>query len=89
VVNLGESLVSLVQVGYRPFVVSCLFQRVDVSWVSSLVYRVLGCFDHRRRNDVDLLLGHLKLLEQMRPWLQRRQLSICAGELRDRRSWLW
>ena len=88
VVNLGESLVSLVQVGFRPFVVSCLFQRVDVSWVSSWVYRVLGCFDHRRRNDVDLLLGHLKLLEQMRPWLQRQQLSTCADGLRGHRFWL-
>ena len=89
VVNLGESLVSLVQVGYRPFVVSCLYQRVDVSWVSSLVYRVLGCFDHRKRNDVDLLLGRSKLLGQMRPSLQRQQLSTCADGWRDRHSWLW
>jgi len=88
VVNLGESLVSLVQVGYRPFVVSCLFQRVGVSWVSSLVYRGPSCFDRRKRNGVDLLLGRWKPLEQKRPWQQRRRLSIYAGGLRDRRSWL-
>jgi len=89
VVNLGESLVSLVQVGYRPFVVSCLFQRVDVSWVSSLVCRDLDCFDRLKRNGVDLLLGRWKPLGQMRPWRQRRRLSIYAGGLQAHRSWLW
>jgi hypothetical protein len=89
VVNPCGSLVSWVQVGYRPFVVSCLFQRVDVSWVSNWVYRVLDCFDRRKRSGVDLLLGHLKQLGQMRPWRQRRRLSIYAGGLRGRRSWLW
>jgi hypothetical protein len=89
VVNPCESLVSLVLVGYRPFVVSCLFQRVDVSWVESWVYRVLGCFDRRKRNGVDLLLERWKLLGQKRPWRQRRRLSIYAGGLRGRRSWLW
>jgi len=89
VVNLGESLVSLVQVGYRPFVVSCLFQRVGVSWVLNWVYRDLGCFDRRKRNGVDLLLGRWKQLGQMRPWQQRRRLSIYAGGLQGHRSWLW
>jgi hypothetical protein len=89
VVNLGESLVSLELVGYRPFVVSCLFQRVDVSWVSSLVYRVLDCFDRRKRNGVDLRLERWKLLGQMQPWQQRRRLSTYAGGLRGLHSWLW
>jgi len=89
VVNPCGSLVSLVQVGYRPFVVSCLFQKVDVSWVSSWVYRVLGCFDRRRRNGVDLRPERWKLLGQMPPWRQRRRLSICAGGLRDLHFWLW
>jgi hypothetical protein len=89
VVNPCESLVSWEQVGYRPFVVSCLFQRVDVSWVSSWVYRVLDCSDRRKRNDVDLRLERLKLLGQMRPWQQRRRLSTYAGGLQGPRSWLW
>jgi hypothetical protein len=89
VVNPCEFLVSLVQVGYRPFVVSCLFQKVDVSWVSSWVYRGLDCFDRRKRNGVDLRLGHWKLLGQKRPWQQRRRLSTYAGGLRGRHSWLW
>jgi hypothetical protein len=89
VVNLGESLVSLEQVGYRPFAVSCLFQTVDVSWVSNLVYRVLGCFDRRKRNDVDLRLERLRRLGQMQPWQQRRRRSIYADGLRGLHSWLW
>ena len=89
VVNLGESLVSLVQVGYRPFVVSCLFQRGGVSWVLNWVYRDLDCFDRLKRNGVGLLLGRLRLLGQKRPWQQRRRLSIYAGGLRGHRSWLW
>ena len=89
VVNPCESLVSLVPVGYRPSVVSCLFQRVDVSWVSSWVYRVLDCFDRRKRNGVDLRLERWKRLGQKRPWQQKPRLLTCAGGLRGPRSWLW
>ena len=89
VVNLDESLVSLVQVGYRPSVVSCLFQKVDVSWVLNWVCRDLDCFDRLKRNGVDLLLGRWRLLGQTRPWRQRRRLSTYAGGLQGHRSWLW
>jgi len=76
---------------FLPFGVSFLYQKVDVSWVASWVYRDPGCFGHPKPswNDVDLLLGRLKQLEQKQPWLRTRPRSTYADGLRDHRSWLW